>query len=61
MKYKSPTKVKLWIMEDFLDNGGMIPGIGQSSGNIEKVIIMAEKLKHFFIQTKRDGETFKFK
>lgn len=61
MKYKSPTEVELWITEDFLGNGGMITGIGQSSGNIEKVIIMAEKLDYFFVQTKRDEETFKFK
>ena len=61
IKYKNPTEVELWITEDFLGNGGMITGIGQSSGNIEKVIIMAGKLDYFFIQTKRNGETFKFK
>lgn len=55
MKYKSPTEVELWITEDVLGNGGMITGIGQNSGNIKKVIIMAEKLDYFFVQTKRDG------
>ena len=39
----------------------MITGIGQNSGNIENVIIMAGKLDFFFVQTQRDGETFKFK
>ena len=39
----------------------MITGIGQNFGNIEKVIIMAEKLDYPFVQTKRYEETFKFK
>ena len=47
MKYKSPTEVELWITEDFLGNGGMITGIGQSFENIEKVVIMAGKLDYF--------------
>ena len=53
--------MELWISEDLLGNGGMITCIGQSYGNIEKVIIMTGKLDYFFVQTKRDGETFKFK
>ena len=61
MKYKKPNRGGALDNGGFFGNGGMNTGIGESSGNIEKVIIMVEKLDYFFVQTKRDGETFKFK
>ena len=40
--------MELWITEDFLGNGGMITGIGQSSGNIGECHNYGREAELFF-------------
>ena len=60
--YEVRAHAELYIGESKL--GGVqqfISGIGQNSGSIVKVQVMASKCDHFFVVVKSDGTLYKYK
>ena len=60
--YEVRAHAKLYIGESKLGGARQfISGIGQKSGSIMKVQVMASKCDHFFVLVKRDGTLYKYK